>query len=647
MVRNFGSISKRCYKLRIKRAIARRSLVREAFASQQLSNEQSIVLDLPNQNTTQHEEDDEVRSLSGCSSDDESDEEHSSESLRDSLRHWTSEFNVTQTATTALQKILRENGLSDLPSDARTLLQTAKHRDIVSVPPGQYCHIGLRKALAYYKRNYASNADVLTVDFNIDGLPISNSSQSHFWMILAGVTANSCSRQIYVVGAYHGYNKPKSFPEFLAPFIEEATELGNFEVEGNPVTIKIRCIICDAPARNSCLGTKSYSAYFGCGRCDQEGFYSTTHGMTYPEIHSSKRTNESFRNKAQPEHHNYDSPFLKLDIDMISQFPLDCLHTVYLGVTKKIVNIMIHGGDRKNKRGKLKSHDVQRISDRLMQVAQYQPSEFQRKCRPLNHASHFKGAEYRSLILYILPIVTKNILPIDEYHTILVLHVSLTILSDPVLCVSHASVAQSLLEEFVRLFGEVYGADHLVYNVHSLLHIVDDVKMYGPIDSYSAFPFESFMYKVKRMVHKKNQSLAQICNRVEESYLLNAPKKVTKSNVEFKKKCQIINGHIFKEVVFEDFKINNNNRDQWFLNQDSEICKFVYCKSNRIEICARKIVKKKEFYNLPISSEHFNIFVSDGTLSDEFLIPLSNVKCKNLSMPLDNEWIFAPLRHSM
>lgn len=57
--------------------------------------------------------------------------------------------------------------------------------------------------------------------------------------------------------------------------------------------------------------------------------------MTYPEIGANKRTDGSFRCQIQKEHHKENSPFFKLKINMISQFPLDYLHTVFFVVVKK------------------------------------------------------------------------------------------------------------------------------------------------------------------------------------------------------------------------------------------------------------------------------------------------------------------------
>lgn len=173
-----------------------------------------------------------------------------------------------------------------------------------------------------------------TIDVNVDGVPISKSSQSHFELILVKFFSSTTPPKIVVVGVYHGYNKPKPFNNFLQPFIDEAKNLGTYTFNNVRIPICIRCILCDAPARNYCLGTKGFCGYHGCGRCEQEGEY-VNNRMTFPDIDFTKRTDISFRNQSDPDHH--DSVFLQLPIDLIHQFPLDYLHTVCLGVGKKCV----------------------------------------------------------------------------------------------------------------------------------------------------------------------------------------------------------------------------------------------------------------------------------------------------------------------
>lgn len=90
-------------------------------------------------------------------------------------------------------------------------------------------------------------------------------------------------------------------------------------------------------------------------------------------------------------------------------------------------------------------------------IATTQPTEFQRKCRPLDSYEHYKGVEFRNLILYILPVVCLDILPDDQYNNMLMLHVAVLILIDPNLCATQLDVAQNILINFVSSFGQIYG----------------------------------------------------------------------------------------------------------------------------------------------------------------------------------------------
>ena len=64
---------------------------------------------------------------------------------------------------------------------------------------------------------------------------------------------------------------------------------------------------------------------------------------------------------------------------------------------------------------------------------------------------------------------------------------------------------------FVKNFSTIYGQCVLFYNVHNLLHIVNDYALFGPLDHVSCFPFENFLGKLKKMLRKPSNPVAQIC----------------------------------------------------------------------------------------------------------------------------------------
>lgn len=53
--------------------------------------------------------------------------------------------------------------------------------------------------------------------------------------------------------------------------------------------------------------------------------------------------------------------------------------------------------------------------------------------------------------------------------------------------------AENLLDSFIVQFCNIFGEDYITYNVHSLIHLSDDARKFGSLDSVSAFKFESFL----------------------------------------------------------------------------------------------------------------------------------------------------------
>ncbi len=73
-----------------------------------------------------------------------------------------------------------------------------------------------------------------------------------------------------------------------------------------------------------------------------------------------------------------------------------------------------------------------------------------------------------------------------------------------------------LLNKFVADSINLYGQQFLSANVHNLIHLTDDVRNFGPIDSFSAYPFENFLQKIKNLVRKSAKPLQQIVKRLSE-----------------------------------------------------------------------------------------------------------------------------------
>lgn len=97
------------------------------------------------------------------------------------------------------------------------------------------------------------------------------------------------------------------------------------------------------------------------------------------------------------------------------------------------------------------------------------------------------------------------------------IHVACRILLSPKPCLDLTLKAKQRLIFYAHQFGAIYDAEHMVYNVYSLIHLADDCIYFKcSLNDLSSFPFENMLGKVKRMIQKRGKHLAQLYKRLGE-----------------------------------------------------------------------------------------------------------------------------------
>lgn len=102
------------------------------------------------------------------------------------LRLWALKHNITRSALTDLLKILITFGLTWLPADGRSLLQTKQNIEINEIANGQMWYSGIRNNLCEILKTVNRNLKI-ALDFNFDGIPLFNSTKHEFWPIFAKI----------------------------------------------------------------------------------------------------------------------------------------------------------------------------------------------------------------------------------------------------------------------------------------------------------------------------------------------------------------------------------------------------------------------------------------------------------------------------
>lgn len=196
---------------------------------------------------------DDVSSCSSASSSSDDDDEFSKNILfRQRIKEWAIEKNISQVALNDLSTIINSRFPEILPRDARTILRTVKEIRIETIEQGEYWHNSLTDSLKKSLEKWIDVPTKVTLNFNFDGLPIFKSSNKEFWPILCSIHEKP-DIQPFVIGIYFGVGKPKQIDQYLDHFVKEMEHLIQdgiyIEQVKRKISIEIRCIICDSPAR--------------------------------------------------------------------------------------------------------------------------------------------------------------------------------------------------------------------------------------------------------------------------------------------------------------------------------------------------------------------------------------------------------------
>ena len=174
-----------------------------------------------------------------------------------------------------------------------------------------------------------------------------------------------------------------------------------------------------------------------------------------------------------------------------------------------------------------------------------------------------------------------------------------------------------MLKLFVEHLSQLYGSNIVGYNVHNLIHLADDAKNHGPLDSISAFPFENFMSSLLKKVRKPSMPLEQVVRRWFEVTRNNKQKAcVTGTTPTVCKPYhsgyvppQVLFCSQFTELEMNGFTINLNPRNNCVTihNDLVLVCNILTIDSTVFIVCQR-FCNKNSFFEYPVHSDFLRIF---------------------------------------
>ena len=267
--------------------------------------------------------------------------------IRLAVKNWAIDCKVLYSHIDLLLKALKPF-VPDLPLSHKSLLKVSPQEKLIvkkfdpdSVgDTSEFVYIGIAKQLQLIINASLHTGSILELQFSTDGLPLFKSSSIEFWPILGKVHNYQNIYKPFVIAIYCGSGKPKSATLFFREFVEELNGLlkDGIDINGIHFKITIVCFVCDRPARSFVKCIKGHTGYWSCERCEVKGCR-VNNRTVFPGVDSNMRTDESFRNQSNPQHHTDISPLTAITpkLDMVNQFILDFMHLGCLGIMKKLL----------------------------------------------------------------------------------------------------------------------------------------------------------------------------------------------------------------------------------------------------------------------------------------------------------------------
>lgn len=403
------------------------------------------------------------------------------------------------------------------------------------------------------------NENILSVTLNTDGVSIIDSNSSSLWPVLLSCNflppkIRFKNTNIIVAALHFGKKKPNMY-ELLRPLAEEFKILSKgIFVREKFFNIFVTIAALDLPAKSDVSKFVQHNSKHACNFCLQRG-ESTSKGIryAYESQQSESRTHESIikdmvQVKSKPNTIingvKAVSPMIAFQhFDLSKGFCIDYMHAVLLGVTKKIIGFWTLPAH--HKKSFYMNKKRREILDKRLSKIQT-PSYISRRPRSINSLKQFKASELRSLLIYYLPVIVDGLLPRQYIEHLMLLSSSIYVLLQPSISDNELNECERKIKKFVYQYEKYYGKTNMTMNVHCLLHLVQCVRDFGPLWTFSMFSFESYNGLLKSFVVAPTDVLHQLVTRYVcyktfgEEKVDMAGTNIHQSEVE----CKLENAHI-------------------------------------------------------------------------------------------------------
>lgn len=380
-----------------------------------------------------------------------------------------------------------------------------------------------------------------SLTINTDGCQTSKSSNTSAWPVYAMINElppNLRKKNMLLAAIYVDSEHPQ-MNNFLRPFTTEVQQFFSSGITWKPtatskVTSRFIVTTCslDAPARASVVRMKQFNGKNGCLWCYADGKSLGPGKFVYPlsQYYKKQRTGPEIRADML---YAFETGKIKNGVKNISSLvalPLfnickgvvvEAMHAVYLGVIKRHTQILMTTATVALKVGRIKRRvkspyyvgdckSKNLIEKRLLSIKP--PSCRSRKPRSISTYQKWKASEWRNWLDY-APICLQQVLPSKYINHLLLLSEAIHYLNSDSITSNDLDRCEKMIKKYVQLYQKYFGVENMTSNLHSLTHLVQVVRNWGPIWAHEASTFESWNRKIMEKVTSSFAQTDQIATR--------------------------------------------------------------------------------------------------------------------------------------
>ena len=280
----------------------------------------------------------------------------------------------------------------------------------------------------------------------------------------------------------------------------------------------------DLIAKAMAMKFTQFNGKYGCPYCLDKGTYEMKRTIYLPnDLHESRIFSdviawaEMAMQLEEPVYGILGLSTLSDLIDIILCIPVDYMHAILEGLAKQFMKYWF-GSEFSGYVFNIRKF-LSEIDKRLLRMKP--PHAFRRSPRSIKCLSFWKAAEFRAWLLYYSIPAMKDFLPQIYLNHWCLLVCAMHILLNTSVSSNDLQVASDYLVKFYEQSPELYPSIVCTANLHSIIHINQSVKDWGPLWCYSTFGYENLNGFLLRQCHGSGNVLPQICRSLQIRQKLN------------------------------------------------------------------------------------------------------------------------------